>query len=163
MQVRQSAVESGSLNEPNMPLTSTKKILIVLGLVVFLFVLGIAAIVGWLIWMPEKPTPEDEAKMAEGREFAKTTDQNGCITEGVRRARQIGFLEIGKAVANQYFVQQCLRNSRPTPRFCDGVPGFWNLKGDEWKDAQCEKHGSKPLQSACTSVYDEQINFCGGY
>ena len=163
MQVSESAVESASLNEANMPLTSTKRTLIVLGVIVILFALGIAAFVGWLIWTPEKPSPEDEAKMAEGREFAKTTDQNGCLTEGVKRARHIGFLEMSKTVANEYFVEQCFRNSRPTPGFCDGVPGFWNLKGDEWKDTQCRKLGLKPLESACASVYEEQIIFCSGH
>ena len=107
-----------------MPLTATTKILIALGIVVFVFVIGIGAFLVWMILFPGKPSPADEAKIAEGREFAKTTDQQGCITEGVKRARQIGFFDIDKKVAHKYFVAGCLKNSRPTPGFCDDVPGF---------------------------------------
>src|SRR5207253_2820461 len=80
-------------------------------------------------------------------------------TEGVKRARQIGFFDIDKKVAHKYFVAGCLQNSRPTPDFCDDVPGFWNFKGKEWEQAQCEKVGLNPLGTACEIVYEEQIDF----
>ena len=146
-----------------MPLTATTKILIALGIVVFVFVIGISAFLVWMILFPGKPSPADEAKIAEGREFAKTTDQQGCITEGVKRARQIGFFDIDKKVAHKYFVAGCLQNSRPTPGFCDEIPGFWNFKGKEWEQAQCEKVGLNPLGTACEIVYEEQIDFCSGH
>jgi predicted membrane channel-forming protein YqfA (hemolysin III family) len=140
----------------------TKLILIGFGVFALLVVGVIALIVGLIVY--QLNTPESKrataASQAAGREFGKSTDQQGCQTEGLVRAKPIRMIEISRMVDNEYFVEECLKSSRPTPGFCDGVPPLWKLNSDEWESAQCKAVHMDELATGCRSVFSAKYNFC---
>jgi hypothetical protein len=145
-------------------LSLNKKFLIGCGCLALIVVVAFASVIGYLMYSESDPDYQRElaAKKAEGLEFGKTTDQNGCIQEGLTRARRMTAFEITPGVANEAFVQTCLRSSRPTTDFCNGVPGYWSLKTSEWGDDQCEKARMNPFQTGCKSVFSAQVSHCSG-
>ena len=147
-----------------MALSSNKKILIGCGIVAFIGVLAVVAVIGFLMYSASDPDYKREyaAKKAEGAEFGKNTDQDGCMKEGLTRARKMTLFQITPVLVNEVFVQACLKSSRPTPDFCNGVPGYWNLHTDEWENDQCERAGMDPLQTGCRSVFSARIDHCSG-
>jgi hypothetical protein len=136
----------------------------ILGLVIVL-VLGIAfcilIVVGFAYYLSTGDRKgEYQAREAEGRELGKTTDQAGCMKEGLARARGIKLLEINRALSNQAFVEECLGSARSTAGFCDGVPESWKLQDNEWSKKQCERLGMDELRTSCTTVFRAKANAC---
>lgn len=97
---------------------------------------------------------------AEGREFGKTTDKQGCMDEGLKRSTRVGLVDFSAALAISAFVDSCFEPSRATLNFCDGVPSFWSLKDSEWGAAQCRKAGIDPEKSGCIHVFKRKHQFC---
>jgi hypothetical protein len=97
----------------------------------------------------------------EGREFGKRTGQQGCIDEGLRRAKSASFYEAGKGLETYIFVDACLETSGQTPGFCDGVPSYWSTKALEWKTAQCHKVGMDEQKTGCLHVFKAKHGRCG--
>jgi len=146
-----------------MPMDRTSKF-VVIGAITIVLVLGIALIAGFVIFMKFTPQgramdQELTAKEEEGKEFGKTTDQQGCITEGMTRGKKLTGINLTGEVGNRYFVKGCLRASQPTPGFCEGVPSPLRRVVDNWDERQCEK--VRIPKSACQDVLKEQILFCG--
>jgi hypothetical protein len=139
-----------------------KTVKFVLIAVIVLVLLGVGLLAGFVIFL--KFTPQgrtmDERLTAmenEGTEFGKTTDQRGCINEGLRRGKK--FADITSQVGNRDFVKGCLRSSESTPGFCDGVPSVVRKMFDNWEERQCERIDTPTV--ACKDVMKEQILFCG--
>ena len=141
---------------------ANKLILIGLGVFVFLIIGVTALIVGLVAYQTN--TPESKLATAEsqaaGREFGNTTDQQGCETEGRVRAKPIRVFEISRMVDNEFFVEECLKSSRPTPGFCAGVPPLWKLNKDKWVIAQCEEAQMDEPATGCLSVFRAKFSFC---
>ena len=97
---------------------------------------------------------------AEGLEYAKTTDQQGCMNEGMNRSKSIGLIDFNGALALTAFVDACLKNSRPTTDFCEGVPSFWSMKESEWGSELCRKAGIDPEKTGCVHVTKRKHQFC---
>ena len=140
---------------------NTKWILGCFGVLAFFVGCGI---VGVVVLVRLVDTPESKrdyaAKEAEGRELGKTTDQAGCMKEGLARSKKMTRFEVTRAVENESFVEGCLKSSRATPGFCNGVPPFWKLKDDDWATAECAKVGMDAMRTGCTGVFDAQIAVC---
>jgi hypothetical protein len=135
-------------------------ILIVVGIVAGV---GIAAVIGLVYYVSRgQGSGEFEAHEVEGREFGKTTDQAGCMKEGLERAKAIRLLEVNRAINNQAFAEECLKSARSTSGFCEGVPPMWTLQDNEWARRQCEKVRLDPFQTSCTSVFHAKLNVCHG-
>lgn len=90
-------------------------------------------------------TRNDQTNL-EGRKFGKKTDQNGCMEKG--------FTFPGDSLRKSFFMFGCLRTSRPTPDFCQGVPGY----DDKWAGEQCEKAGDN--KDSCVWVFKAKQSFC---
>jgi hypothetical protein len=132
-------------------------VLIVLGFVGLVFAAGV---VGFVYYVYKGEGSGDyEIREAEGREFGKTTDQAGCMKEGLQRAKGIKVLEINRAISNQGFVEECLKSASPTTGFCDGVPGFWTLQDSEWVNKQCE-NAAHDSATGCGAVFQAKLDFC---
>lgn len=138
------------------------KALIAFGIAAGLVCVIIVAIVvvGAVATYDPEFSPKYEAKRAEGREYGKATDQQGCMKEGLARAKGINFIDVNALTLNSGFVEECLKASRPAPGFCNGVPSFWSFKDDEWKAAQCRKAGMDEFKTGCAAVFQDQIDFC---
>jgi hypothetical protein len=87
--------------------------------------------------------------LANGAEFGKTIDQDGCMTEGYRRTRGKPMTEIFN-VNDSAFVEGCLRTARKIPNFCKGVPGPLSDR-TEWQSRECEtaRVGNQTLSCIC--------------
>jgi hypothetical protein len=101
-----------------------------------------------------------DAKVDEGSGFGKTTDQLSCMQEGLARAKKMTGHDISQLTINQAFVEECLKTSRPTVSFCDGVPSMWKLSDSEWEQKQCEKIGLDVLRTGCRPVFAAKESFC---
>ena len=96
----------------------------------------------------------------EGRDYGKTTDQQGCINEGMKRSKSVGLIDFNGALALTTYVDACLEASRATPNFCDGVPSFWSMKESEWGADLCRKAGIDPEKTGCVHVTKRKHQFC---
>ena len=117
-----------------------KKLLIVLGVFILgIFVLGL----GWYLLIDVimgKDYRKNFAKAAaEGREFGKTVNDEGCITEGLKRVKDVGGFNITKRSLLNTFVENCLRTSKSVDGFCDDVPSLSSLSETEWEEEMCKK------------------------
>ena len=138
---------------------STKLLLLGIGGVV---VLIIAVLVGGMLFLKfsaagQRITQRLDAMQAQGTEFGKTTDQQGCVKEGLARSKKIK--DITSQVGNRDFVKGCLRSSQASAGFCDNVPSIVGKMFTDWEANQCEKIGSPTV--ACQDVMKEVILFCG--
>jgi hypothetical protein len=124
----------------------------------FVVITAVVTIASWLTGSNKHPSPRAAAKMQEGTEFGKTTNQQDCINEGLKRGAKLALLDFDAQADNENFVLGCLQSSTPSPGFCDGVPsGFRNIFVD-WTKHKCEKVDM--IQPICTGIYDQQIQFC---
>jgi hypothetical protein len=138
---------------------STKLVLLGISGIV---VLTIVVIVGGVLFLRfssagQMVSARLDAMEAEGTEFGKTTDQQGCIKEGLARGKKI--TDITSQVGNRDFVKGCLRSSQASPAFCDDVPSIVGKMFTNWEEKQCEKIRSPTV--ACQDVMKEVILFCG--
>lgn len=141
-----------------MPSRGTKRILIALGVLGVVSIVAIAALGAVIYFALDKK--QYDAKMDEGIAFGKTTDQRGCMQEGLARAKKMSGYDINQLTANQAFVEQCLKLSRPAAGFCDDVPPIWNLSDSKWEQKQCEKVGLDVLRTGCRPVFVAKESFC---
>jgi len=95
-----------------------------------------------------------------GHEYGMTTDQKGCMEEGMRKSESIGLLDLGDGIKLSAFVDACLATSRPTQDFCDGVPGFWSLEETEWGKVECRRAGIDPYKTGCLQVTKRKHQLC---
>jgi hypothetical protein len=140
-------------------MTKTAKLILIGVIVLVLGGVGlVAGVVVFLKFTPQGRTMDERltAMQNEGTEFGKTTDQRGCINEGLRRGKKIA--DITAQVGNREFVKGCLRSSQSTPGFCDGVPSPLRKMFDNWEERQCERIDTPTV--ACQDVMKEQILFC---
>jgi hypothetical protein len=137
----------------------TKRIIIVLLIVGAIAIVAVVVtIASWLTGTGKQASSRTAARMQEGGEFGKKTNQQGCIDEGLKRGARLGLLDFETQGANEDFVLGCLQSSSPSPGFCDGVPsGFKNIFVD-WTKQKCEKVNM--IRPVCTGIYDMQIQFC---
>ncbi|MCA1592149.1 MAG: hypothetical protein LC754_05765, partial [Acidobacteria bacterium] len=94
------------------------KVLLIVFVLLVLLVAGVVSF-GVYVWRQHGPQLIESGKqtLTEGSEYGKTTDNQGCLTEGVARHRQSqGF---GDLIKTNLFLRACLDASRPTPGFCD--------------------------------------------
>jgi hypothetical protein len=141
----------------------TKGVKIFMGIGCSFLLIGAVIAVGLVIGLNylesslEESTKEVEA---EGREFGKATDNEGCINEGLRRSKSATILDFGSGMSSMVFVEACLKSSRPTPDFCVGVPSFWSMQDSEWKIAECRKAGLDEAKTGCMHVFKVKHEFC---
>lgn len=131
------------------------------------FVLLMALIIGGSYLFVYFSVDEDFTKATkesrlEGANFGQTTDQSGCLTEGLKRSKTVNLFSGLKVQAQlEYFVESCLSASRPTKDFCQRVPADYELvRTENWKTEQCDKVNLSESASGCGYVFEQQINFC---
>lgn len=115
-----------------------KALLIVAAVILVLVVGAIAAGVYWWSQNKDAIMAGTKAAMEEGREFGRTSDNQGCVDETISRYRKDrGFTA---AISSGLFESACLETSRPTPGFCDDVPKSTEfMRSGEWRAEQCSK------------------------
>ena len=130
---------------------------VVIGVVItVLLIIGlvIGGLVGGFFYLDYKLSEfrqENKQGEVDGREFGKTTDQNGCMEKGFTLSLPNNSYDL----SNVSFINGCLKSSRPTPDFCEGVPFLLNRK---WFDEQCQKVGHNT--DSCKVAFIAKRNFC---
>jgi hypothetical protein len=97
-----------------------------------------------------------EQARVDGREFGKTTDQNGCMEKGFSLKATDHYL-------NDAFVSECLKSSKPIPGFCDGVPTFDDTSEvrDKWlAEQEAEKCPKHPNNKSCLQTINGKHSYC---
>ena len=135
------------------------KALIIAGVLIILLVIGvIGAGVYW--WSNNKDALMAKAKalVEEGQDAGRQTDNQGCVDQAVARyKRDPGFTN---GISSGIFMESCLRVSRPTAGFCDGVPRETEfIKSANWQQAECERVGLSSDQY-CRQLFQGVERFC---
>ncbi|MDB4950172.1 MAG: hypothetical protein JWM27_2821 [Gemmatimonadetes bacterium] len=93
---------------------------------------------------------------------ARTTDENGCVAAAEARIRKSGFFTGG--VTGGVFLQLCLRSSRPTPGFCDGVPPASDFtRSSAWQRMRCQARSLNPREGMVCGALTPGIQaYCTG-
>lgn len=131
------------------------------GIVVAFVVIGLIAGGAFQLWLSrsgEELRERGRVATEAGHEFGASTDQEGCVAEGLRRAAsQEGITE--RAVA-RVFVRACLERSAPTVGFCSGVPEPDEVMASAaWAVRECEARGLDG-DSYCRNHVREVQDFC---
>lgn len=140
-------------------MTGFAKGLIITGVVlVIVIAIGIAAGVYWLSTHGGEFMEKTKQAMLDGRNFGKTTDNQGCVTETLSRYKQNpGF---GAAFSTQLFLQGCLQASKETPGFCDNVPKRMEfMKSGQWQVQQCAQNNLQ-RDTFCPQIFGQIQTFC---
>ena len=131
------------------------KAVLIVTVVVILLVVGVVGAGVWW-WMRNKDGLR--AVATEGKEFGKTTDNQGCVDEAVKRYKKDpGFLA---AFANQGFLNGCLEVSHPTIGFCENIPLGDFKKMGEWRESQCTRYDLRSGRD-CQALVMPVAMFCG--
>lgn len=125
------------------------------------FVLLIVGVVGfgayWLSTHKDELIRSAESARADGAAFGRRTDNQGCLTEVLRRHKEHhGFSD---AILNNLFISGCLDASRPTSGFCDGVPKTSEMTASvSWRLKKCTDAGLS--DSYCGNLFGEVQKYC---
>ena len=135
------------------------KVLLIVVIVVVLLVVGVVG-AGVFWWMRNKDALMARAKevVTEGKDFGNHSDNQGCVDESISRyKKEPGF---SSAISNSIFMRTCLEASKPTPGFCDGVPGKTEfMKAAEWRRDQCTRI-DLAKDSYCQQLFQPVQDYC---
>ena len=142
----------------SLPKAIFKSILVVLGIgAVVIVLLG----VGGYLWF--RQTREELLEMgrearAEGRAYGRGRSKDECAPEALRRIdRAEGIVE---EVAQNVFLQSCLRAAKATPTFCNGVPPRSEvMQSVSWTTGYCARAGRSDDQ-ACARLARSIQDYC---
>lgn len=135
------------------------KALLIVAILIVLLVVG--AVVGGVVWWSrnkEKIIGNLKQTTTEGREYGRTTDNQGCVDENLARyKRDPGFSSV---ISASIFVRACLDTSRPTSGFCNDIPKTTEfMKSAEWRAAQCRKY-DMAKDNYCQQLFQPVQEFC---
>lgn len=135
------------------------KALLVVAVIIVLLVVGV--VVGGVVWWgrnKDKLVGRVKEVAIEGREFGRSTDNQGCVDETVSRyKKEPGFTAV---ISNSIFTRACLETSRPTPGFCSEVPKATEfMKSAEWRKSQCSRVDLSS-DRYCPQLFQPVQEFC---
>jgi len=135
------------------------KVLLVGGVLLVLLIVG-AVVAVFFLARTYGPGLVETTKqsVAEGREYGRLTDNEGCVNEAVaRQSRSEGISDLFKTTL---FLRPCLEASRPTPGFCDAVPRQTEfMKSIGWRQQQCQRYGLSS-DKQCGQLFGQVQQFC---
>jgi hypothetical protein len=135
------------------------KVLLIVAIIGVLLLVGVVG-AGVFWWMRNKDALMSRAKevVAEGRDFGRNTDNQGCVDESVSRyKKEPGF---STAISTTIFMRTCLDASRPTTGFCNNVPKATEfMKSGEWRRDQC-KRIDLSRDNYCQQLFQPVQEFC---
>lgn len=143
-----------------------KTVKIILIVFAVLFALSATVCGGGYLWLrsqKDELAAEGHRQRVEAEEFAKNNDQDGCVSEALRRMTGcdpnplIGSVCRGLQGA---FLTGCLRKAKPTPGFCEEVPPPSEiLKMVNWSLRRCAEV-DQTNKEACSKMYGSVATFC---
>jgi hypothetical protein len=136
-------------------MTGKSKIFIGCGVAILI---PVFALIGLIVYIgfDKEYMEQHNIVLEEGKNFGKTTDQNGCLQQGLLRMGLVSQPTITQLALNGRFVNECLRTSKPSANFCKDVP---KIIVRDWINHQCQLIGRKD-DSVCYVVFDEKTTYC---
>jgi hypothetical protein len=135
-----------------------KVLLIVLAVVVVLVIGAIAAGIYYVSSHKDAWLAKGRAVMTEGKDFGRSTDNQGCVDESVSRYKKEPGLT--SVLSSSFFMRACLDASRPTPGFCDQVPKQTDfIKSARWRVEECQRINLSS-DSNCQQLFTPVQQFC---
>jgi hypothetical protein len=136
------------------------KALVITAIVGVLLIVGVIG-AGYVWWVRNRDSIRTQAKekAADGREFGKNTDNQGCADETFSRYKKEspGFFT---AINYAQFMRTCLEVSRETPGFCDDVPIGKIMELVQCRESHC-RHYNLPNDQKCQQLLMGEVMFCG--
>ncbi len=135
------------------------KVVIVVGVLLALLCAG-AVGAGMYLWRRHGRglVEGGQQAFAAGREFGRSSNSQGCLTEGVERHRRAA--SVGELLYTNLFLRGCLETGAPTPGFCDGVPRPLEfVRTAQWGQEQCGKHGLS-AEKQCGQLFAQVQQHC---
>lgn len=122
-------------------MTRTGRIVMALvGSILAFLLLLVAAGAWWWTNHRSELVAAGETAQAEGSSFGATTDLNGCVQQALLRFDACE--NFGCQIANNIFIQACLRAAAPTAEFCLDVPPLDDLmRSVTWRAEMCMQGG----------------------
>lgn len=135
------------------------KALLAVLLVVVLLVIGVVIAGGyWFIRNKDALVSRAKEVVAEGKDFGAHSDNQGCVDESISRYKKEPGMST--AISTSIFMRTCLDASKPTPGFCDHVPGETEfIKSGKWRVEQCRNYGLVG-DSYCQNLFQPVQQFC---
>jgi len=135
------------------------KALLIVAIIIVLLVVGV--VVGGVVWWgrnKDKLVGRMKEVATEGRDFGRSTDNQGCVDESVARYKKEPGLTT--VISTSIFTRTCLDASRPTPGFCTDIPKATEfLKSAEWRKSQCNRV-DLASDSYCAQLFQPVQEFC---
>ncbi|HEV2913696.1 MAG TPA: hypothetical protein VGX92_10495 [Pyrinomonadaceae bacterium] len=134
------------------------KALLIISLCVVLLIIGAVGLGAyWFTKHKDELLKSAQSARAEGVELGRKTDNQGCLSEALRRHREHpGFSD---AIANNLFLNGCLDASRPTTGFCDGVPRSTEfIESTRWAVRKCTEENLS--DSYCGQIFTQVQKYC---
>ena len=100
----------------------TKRIIVALVMITLVGVVAVVFAIVARFQSDKRSSPRTEARMQDGVEFGKTTNQQGCIDEGLKRGSRMALFDWDDQGDNEDFVLGCLKSSAPAPDFVTAFP-----------------------------------------
>ncbi len=134
------------------------RILLITGLVLSLsMALVIGGGVYWWSENKDRVLGQFVEERDEGVAFGKSTDNEGCFAESLHRHDTCGTFPCH--LKNNLFLFGCLKESNPTPGFCDDVPAKKEfMKTVTWRVSQCSETDREG--SYCHELFGTVQKFC---
>ena len=126
-------------------------------IVIVSVVLGGGAI-GWgLIKLGQSTIDSAAQRAAEGTQFGKQTDNNGCVERALALDATCSGLTC--LVETAVFFSSCLDSSERVPGFCDSVPDTGAiLDSVNWRVQQCAR--LENTSSQCPQLFASVQTYC---
>ena len=138
-------------------MTHKTKVAAALIAIIFLFVS--LTVSGYLYWLKQNKG-DLQAKQTEGLAFGKTTDDNACWQEALKRQKTAAGL--AGSLQNNSFLLACLAAASNPPGFCDGVPlPSQMIDSAAWINDRCGKLDISITD--CTRLMRTLQTYCSEY
>ena len=136
----------------------------VIGCLIFLVIAGVVVVfvVGGIFFLGLNKY--GETTEADGMEFGRRTDQQGCQKEGLRRLNSARNARNPiDAHATQLWAYGCFQTCRPTAGFCREVPAEdSSLAVRRWAQMRCHLENIRTDDEACIALFAETADSCLG-
>ena len=134
---------------------------IVLSIIGGLFLLAIIAIGGIVYWVSQNKdrlVHSFEQLGKEAKEFGAKTNNEGCLKEALSRHKRDK--SITGRISTSAFLTVCLKESAPSPGFCDGAPANGEImKSANWRLKKCAEAGLQDDQG-CQQIFSAVQTHC---
>ncbi|MCP4807932.1 MAG: hypothetical protein GY913_09120 [Proteobacteria bacterium] len=138
---------------------------IVLGLLVLGLVGGAVLCGGGYLWLENNKdglVAMGEEQIVAGEAFGSTTEQIGCIDEGLAKQDTCGDFDPMCEAGNGIWLKACLGVASESPGLCDGVPSKSDIiDSATWAVGTCGNMG-RPQDQPCGRLLQQVQEHCHG-